>query len=281
MSERDPDRDYLEINRANWDSRVPLHLEGYDLDRLRMDASEISRVVEFDLPLLGEVRGLRGVHFQCHIGSDTVSLARLGAEMAGVDLSPASLAAARSLAAELGLAIPFIESDVYAAPSALVDAGVELGFDFVYTGVGALCWLPKVEPWAKAAAEVLRPGGFLFIRDAHPMMMTIEEARGDGLLVVAYDYFEGPGLYLEEEQTYAGEGKVSSPGNVTFNHSFAEIFKALSGNGLDIELFEEHQTAPWNAFGDVEELIPGTDEWQLRQRPRRMPKTFSLRAVKR
>ena len=93
--------------------------------------------MRFDLPRLGDIDGLDVVHLQCHLGTDTLSLARLGARVTGVDLSPASLEVARDLAARAGTSIEFVESDVYTAPAVLGRR-----FDLVYTGIGALCWLP-------------------------------------------------------------------------------------------------------------------------------------------
>jgi 2-polyprenyl-3-methyl-5-hydroxy-6-metoxy-1,4-benzoquinol methylase len=128
---------YVQVNRANWDERAPAHAASpdYARDRFIEDPTFLSRVVRFDLPRLGDIGGLRGVHLQCHIGTDTISLARLGAKMTGVDFSPAALAEARELAARCGTQVEFVESELYDAVSAL---GRER-FDLVYTGVGALC----------------------------------------------------------------------------------------------------------------------------------------------
>ncbi|MFC9898009.1 class I SAM-dependent methyltransferase [Nocardia sp. NPDC127579] len=116
--------DYRTLNKANWDERAPAHAASpdYQVDRLRGDPEFLSEVVRFDLPLLGPVRGLDAVHLQCHIGTDTLSLARLGARMTGLDFSSASLAEARRLAEQTGTPIEFVESDVYEARTAL---GVE------------------------------------------------------------------------------------------------------------------------------------------------------------
>src|SRR6478735_1238856 len=107
--------DYRILNRANWDERAPAHAAspGYALDRFRADPAFLSHVVRFDLPLLGSVEGLRGIHLQCHIGTDTISLARLGARMTGLDFSAAAISQARALAAETGDDVEFVESDVY------------------------------------------------------------------------------------------------------------------------------------------------------------------------
>jgi len=149
--------DLLQDNMAAWDERAPAHAraEGYRVQAFLDDPAYISDVVRFDLPLLGDVTGLRGLHLQCHIGTDTLSLARLGADMTGLDFSAASLAEARRLAEATGASIEYVQADAY-------DAARVLGsgrFDFVFTGIGALCWLPDVRGWAKVVRDLLAPGG--------------------------------------------------------------------------------------------------------------------------
>ena len=181
-------KDYAAVNRANWDERVPAHAASpdYSVDAFLADPAFLSDVVRFDLPLLGDISGQRGVHLQCHIGTDTISLARLGASMTGVDFSGPAVRQARALAEQTGADATFVESDVYEA----ADAVGRGAFDFVFTGIGALCWLPSVSRWARVVADVLRPGGRLFIREGHPDAVGARRRRGDDLLVVEYPYFE-------------------------------------------------------------------------------------------
>src|ERR1700727_1668456 len=107
---------YADVNRASWDERVPAHLVSpdYQISQFTEDPGHLSEVVRFDLPRLGDIRGLRGVHLQCHIGTDTVSLARLGASMTGLDFSGQAVDAARELAAATGADATFVRADVYA-----------------------------------------------------------------------------------------------------------------------------------------------------------------------
>ena len=193
--------DYRQLNRANWDERAGPHAAspGYAVERFAADPAFLSKVVRFDLPLLGDVSGLRGVHLQCHIGTDTISLARLGAEMTGLDFSPASLAQARRIAGLAGADIRFVEADVYDAATVLDPES----FDLVYTGIGALGWLPGIARWAGVVAGLLRPGGRLFIREGHPMMWALDEDWGGNLLVVDYPYFEREEpLVFDDDGTY-------------------------------------------------------------------------------
>lgn len=275
-----PVTDYRAVNRANWDERAPAHAAspGYALDRFLADPDHLSKVVRFDLPRLGDVAGLRGVHLQCHIGTDTISLHRLGARMTGLDFSGASLEQARRLAAATNANVDFVESDVYDAPAALGEGG----FDLVYTGVGALCWLPDIRRWARVVSALLRPGGRLFLREGHPMLWALADSREDGLLVVEYPYFERPEpMVWDEPGTYV-ETDVAFQHNVTheWNHGLGEIFTALLDEGFDLTMLEEHDSAPWNALPG-QTVSDEHGEWRLANRPWRLAQTYTLQARKR
>ena len=268
--------DYARINQANWNSRVPHHEQGYALHELVDDPNRLSRVVQFDLPRLGDIDGLRGVHLQCHIGTDTVSLARLGARMTGLDFSGPALDVARRLAADCGQQIEYVESDVYEASQHLPNGA----FDFVFTGIGALCWIPSAARWAEQVAALLKPGGFLFIREGHPMLWALCDPRPDGLVTVDFPYFETDGTVFVEEKSYVEhEGALEAPTIVSFNHSLSEIFNALWNAGLSITMFEEHRSVPWDQLGEaMVEAQPG--EYELAEMPERLAATYTLRAVK-
>jgi SAM-dependent methyltransferase len=271
--------EYLNLNRANWDERAPAHATSpdYNLQGFVDDPAFIGHVVQFDRPLLGDLGGLRGVHLQCHIGTDTVGLSRLGARMTGLDFSPASIEQARVLVVRSGDDVTFVESDVYDAVSAL---GREQ-FDFVFTGIGALCWLPSISRWAAAVAALLKPGGRLFIREGHPMLWSLADARPDGLLVVEFPYFERdePSVW-EEGGTYV-ETAVVFTANTTheWNHGLGEIVTALISEGLEITGLVEHDSVPWEALpGQMTRDDQG--EWRLTDRPWRLAASYTLQAVK-
>jgi SAM-dependent methyltransferase len=272
--------DYRDVNRASWDERVPAHVASadYQVHRYAADPGFLSKVVRFDLPRLGDVRGLRGVHLQCHIGTDTVSLARLGASMTGLDFSVPAVAAARELAQRTGADATFVQGDVYAAPD-LLGRGE---FGLVYTGIGALCWLPDIRRWAEVVSALLAPGGRLFLREGHPMLWSLADAREDGLLVVEYPYFERPEpTVFDDGGTYV-ETDVVFEHNLTheWNHGLAETITALMDAGLEMTALAEHDSAPWAALpGMMEQSDDG--EWRLADRPWRLPCTYTLQAVKR
>ncbi|RLP74098.1 class I SAM-dependent methyltransferase [Mycetocola tolaasinivorans] len=268
-----------DINRANWDARAPLHIDspGYAVNALIGDPTRLSEVVAYDRARLGDITGLRTVHLQCHIGTDTISLARLGAvSVTGLDLSPASIAGARDIAARAGVDATFVESDVYRATEVL---GTEV-FDLVYTGIGALCWLPDIRAWAHTVATLLAPGGRLFIREGHPMLWAIDETRSEGL-VVGYPYFEQPEPSVwDDDSTYV---ETDTPLTATlthdWNHGLGEIIGALLAEGLTITGLEEHRSVPWEALPGRMHHI-GDGEWALTEHNERLPLTYTLQAVK-
>jgi SAM-dependent methyltransferase len=234
-------------------------------------------VVRFDRPRLGELAGIKAVHLQCHIGTDTVSLARLGAQMTGLDFSPASLAEARKLAQRTGTSVEFVEADLYRALEVLEPAS----FDLVYTGIGALCWLPDVTRWAAVVAALLRPGGRLFIREGHPMLFSIDETHLDRL-VVDYPYFQlDDPLIFEEGGTYV-ETDVQFSHNVAhyWSHGIGETVTAVLEAGMDLTGLVEHDSVPWDALpGRMS--VDASGERRLEDRPWRLAASYTLQARKR
>lgn len=271
--------DYLRVNLANWDERAPAHAKSpdYNVTDFKADPGYLSKVVRFDLPRLGSIDGLRGVHLQCHIGTDTLSLSRLGARMTGLDFSPASLGEARKLAAELGEDAHFVQGDVYDAVELLGAAA----FDLVFTGIGALCWLPDIRRWAEVVAGLLKPGGRLFIREGHPMLWALSDPREDGLLVLDLPYFErkepqvwtGGGTYVETDAVFTQNTTME------WTHGIGEIVTALLENGMRLTMFEEHDSVPWDALPGLMEDIGG-GEYRLIDRPWRLAHSYTLQAVK-
>lgn len=265
-----------QINRLNWDERADAHATSpdYAVDRFLADPDFLSEVVRFDLPRLGDVSGMRGVHLQCHIGTDTVSLARLGARMTGLDLSPRSLAQARRISAAAGHDIEFVEADVYDARQAL-----EGDFDLVFTGVGALCWVSEIDRWAATVASLLRPGGRLFLREGHPSLWAIDEVHTDHLRV-GYPYFETAALPFDEPGTYVEtEAEFEHTLTHSWNHGLGEILTALLGHGLRLTCLVEHTSVPWEALpGQM--TRDGRGEWSLTEHPERLPLSYTLQAVR-
>lgn len=265
----------LVINRAWWDERVPLHLasELYGVDRFLAGGSTLR---PFEVEEAGSVAGKRLVHLQCHFGLDALSWARAGASVVGLDFSAPAVDAANALAGETGLDARFVRADVHEAPAAL--AGER--FDIVYTGLGALNWLPDLSRWAAVVAELLKPGGFLYLSEFHPLTWIFAD---DGL-TVELDYFHDPGGTVFDE----GAGSYADPDAQTgqnetreWAHPLADVLSAVLEAGLALELFHEHDYTLFPRFPDMvadrELLGAGVVYRQPEGRPR-LPLMYSLRA---
>jgi 2-polyprenyl-3-methyl-5-hydroxy-6-metoxy-1,4-benzoquinol methylase len=269
--------DYMATNRANWDERAPVHAQSpdYAVQRFLQDPEFLSGVVSFDRPRLGDIDGLTGVHLQCHIGTDTISLARLGASMTGLDFSSEALVQARALAEQTGSPTRFVQSDLYHALDVLA-AG---SFDLVYTGIGALCWLPDITEWARIVATLLRPGGRLFIRELHPMLATIDDSRPD-LLAVEEPYYArsepntwtGSGTYVETDHVF------TTTTSYEWSHGLGETVTALLAQGMQVTQLVEHDSVPWPAL-PAQMTCDDRGEWRLTERPWRLAASFTLEAV--
>lgn len=268
--------DELAANRANWESRVPVHAVAYGLERFVEDSDHLSDVVRGDAPALGDLRGLRVAHLQCHLGTDTISLARLGADVVGLDFSPSALDVARDLAARAGTPARFVEADVHDAAEALGG-----GFDLVYATVGVIGWLPSVTRWAQVVAELLAPGGRLYLRDGHPVLMTLDETRADRQLVVTHPYFGGrEPVRWEDATSYAGEADaVTSPVHYEWHHPLGEIVQAVLDAGLQLTRLHEGDGLDWRFAPWMELHEDGRHRFPDEQRAL-VPTEFTLEAVR-
>lgn len=264
-------------NRENWEDRVRLHEKAYGISDMD-DPDHLTGVVRTDLAALvpflpdGTVSGLDVCHLQCHIGTDTLSLARAGARVTGVDFSPGALSSAARLAEHLGIDATWIETDVLEARAA-----VDGDFDVVYTSIGTLNWLPDLNRWATQVAGLLRAGGTFFIRDGHPALYAIDE-HADGLRL-RYPYFgNGEAQLWDDESTYAGDGKVTHSRTYQWAHPLSEIINSLIGAGLQILRVEEGRTIPWK-FAARMVAAPDGFAWPESQRDL-VPCTYTIIARK-
>lgn len=271
------DRTYLETNRANWDDRVAGHLVGYDTDGFVADPHRISGVVSDDLPLMaphlpgGSVVGLSLAHLQCHIGTDTLSFARLGARVTGIDFSGEAVAAARILAERTGLEARFVQATVEEAATQVHER-----FDVVYTSIGVLVWLGDLTAWARTIRALLKPGGLFYIRETHPMAMTLDPERTDGVLAVSYPYFHSAEpLRFENESSYIGDARLTHSAQYEWQHPLSEIIGVLLAEGLVIEAFGEQDTLQWPFLPG---MVQEGGNWVLPHGRERVPMTFSLAA---
>lgn len=267
--------EYRKVNLANLDSRVAIHYSSdeYGVERYAADPEHLSSVVRFDKDKVGPVDGKSLLHLQCHVGTDTVSWARLGADVTGVDFSPEAVAAGRRLSRDSDTPVTFVESELYDAP-------VELRkqFDVVYTGVGAICWLPDIRGWAEVLDALLKPGGTFYMREGHPLMWSLDWDDPAGTLTLAYPYFEGRPAEFGATESYIGHGEVTSPKTYDWNHGVGEVLSALLDVGLRLDAIEEYDFCEWKATEQMVEDIKG--HWRLPEGSLRIPMMWSIKATK-
>jgi SAM-dependent methyltransferase len=261
---------HFETNRAWWDGVVPIHeaSRGYDRDGFLRGEKTLCPV---ELAELGpHVVGRTLLHLQCHFGMDTLNWARRGASVTGLDFSEPAIEAARRLSADSAIPGRFLCTNVYDAPAALGER-----FDVVYTGIGALNWLPDIRRWAEVVAACVRPGGLFYLYEGHPMLWTLDAERTDEQLVVRERYFENPDpAIFEGDSTYVDGPKFPRRRTCEWNHGVGEIVTALLAAGFAIEFVHEHREIPWQALPWMEPLgagPPGADGRYQSKRMWRLP----------
>ena len=268
----------MESNRRNWDERVPIHAASrfYDVDGFRADKSSLMSI---ELEELGDVRDKSLLHLQCHFGLDTMSWARLGAHVTGVDFSEAAINLARSLSGELGIPARFILSNIYDMPEALDEAG---RYDIVFTSYGVLVWLPDIPQWAKVVSHFLKPGGTFYMVDSHPFM-NIFDYKDASRLSVLYPYFGTgePEVFEPDESgthTYTDGDATLKTTNYQWAHSMGEIVSSLAAAGLTIEFLHEFSFSQFHAFP---QMVRGHDGWwRLSEQNDSLPQQYSVKAHK-
>jgi len=268
--------DPFEVNRRWWNEAVGVHMrsrgpEGYDVDGFRKGANALHAV---ELAEVGDVRGKKLLHLQCHFGLDTLSWARLGADVTGVDFSEAGIAAARSLAEELRIPARFILSNVYSARDVLPE-----DFDVVFSSYGAINWLPDLPRWARVIADYLRPGGFFYLIDAHPFARIFDDKADATDLRPWQPYWRSGPVRVEEDGTYADKAAhFENRVTLEYQHTLGDILDALIDAGLGVEFLHEFPFCAWEMFPFMTQGDDGC--YRLREKPDRIPLMFSIRARK-
>ncbi len=286
MTDTSPDNTpFYEANRARWDESVAIHAasEGYDVAGFLRGEKSLYAV---EIEEVGDVHGKSLLHLQCHFGIDTLNWARLGATVTGLDFSAQAVARARSLAEQIGdTSARFVESDLYKAEQVLHET-----FDVVYTGIGALCWLHDIREWARIAAGFVKPGGFLYVYEGHPVLWAADDEREDHEIALRYPYFErtAPSEW-ENTTTYVDGPPLKNTRTYEWNHGIGEIVTALIDAGLRLDFLHEHRDMAWQALPwmeTVEGAPPGhrhqrRTAWRLPEAQRDMlPLMYSLKATR-
>ena len=268
---------YFRTNREMWDELVPVHVRsrgplGYNMEDFKRGGTALHSV---ELEEVGDVAGKDLLHLQCHFGLDTLSWARLGARVTGVDFSEQGVAQARTLAAELGIDARFVRANVYDLPRAL-----DGDFDVVFSSYGALNWLPDLRAWGRLIADFLRPGGFFYIIDAHPFASVLPDEPGRTDLTFANPYFPAPGpVRIEEDGSYADPGAhLEHRVSYEWSHTLGGIVNALADSGLRIDFLHEFPFCAWEAFAGMVLREDGYFHLPIGDGP--VPFLFSVKATK-
>jgi 2-polyprenyl-3-methyl-5-hydroxy-6-metoxy-1,4-benzoquinol methylase len=219
------------MNRRAWDLRTSVHIksEFYDLASFKQGRNSLLQIEQDEL---GDVPGKSLLHLQCHFGMDTLSWARLGARVTGIDFSEKATTTARSLAAEVGLEARFICANLYDLPNVLDDK-----FDIVVTTYGVLSWLPDLDAWARVVAHFLRPGGTFCIVEIHPNWGFIDEV--DGKLEVTDSVFRTEPWATETVRTYADDASLPSHIEYNWPWTVGALVTVLIKAGLRIKRLRE------------------------------------------
>jgi 2-polyprenyl-3-methyl-5-hydroxy-6-metoxy-1,4-benzoquinol methylase len=260
--------DYFTANKAAWNKRTGVHKDSafYDLAAFKAGKTSLNKI---ELEGVGPVKGRSLLHLQCHFGMDTLSWAREGATVTGVDLSDAAIDLAKEINDELKLDANFICSNVYDLKENLQEQ-----FDIVFTSYGTIGWLPDLDKWAGIVNHFLKPGGTFYIADFHPALWMMDE----NFTSIKYDYFNTGVIAEENTGTYTDREAPIRSQEYSWNHPFSEILTSLIKQGLTITLFEEYPYSAYNCFNNLEQ--GGDGMWRIKGMEGKLPMMYAIKAVK-
>lgn len=260
--------DYLDVNKASWNKRTDVHVDSefYDNQSFIKGRSSLN---DIEIPLLGDLTGKKVLHLQCHFGQDTISMARMGAQATGVDLSDKSVDKARELTKITETGCEFVCCNVYDLPNHLDDT-----FDVVFTSYGTITWLPDLDRWASVINRFLKPGGQFIFVEFHPCMWMYD----DDMKGIKYNYFNDGPIAEDEEGTYANKESAITQSYVTWNHAISEVVNSLIGQGLKINQLNEYDYSPYDVFAGGEEFESG--KFRVAQFGNKVPMVYAVVAEK-
>ena len=278
MQRRPSDADnverYKNVNVGLWNEMTPVHERSDFYDVASFKAGR-STLMSIELDELGDISGRSLLHLQCHFGLDTMSWARLGARVTGVDFSDKAIDQARSLSQELGIDARFVLSNVYDLPDAL-----DGQFDIVFTSYGVLNWLPDLGRWARTVAQFLKPGGIFYIAEFHPFANVLDDEDDATEPALRYSYFHAsePMKFDAGGPSYADQSSTLTHPSYEWDHSMSDIVNSLVGAGLRIDFMHEFDYCCYQAFPFMEQGDDGW--WRLTKGGDSIPLTFSITATK-
>jgi SAM-dependent methyltransferase len=255
---------YLKINQKAWNDKTLVHLTSdfYDQTTFLEGKNSLKKP---ELDVLGDVRGKRILHLQCHFGQDTLSLARMGAIVTGLDFSNVAIENAVKINDQLGLNASFVCADVYSLPDDLIGQ-----FDVVFTSYGTIGWLPELKSWAETIKKALVPGGKFIMVDFHPFIWTFD----NDVQKIEYDYFNSDPIIEEIEGTYADRNAPIKTQTISWNHGIGEILNTLIQAGISIQEFSEMDYSPFNCFTNMKQIAE--DKFIFDHIPQAIPMIYRI-----
>lgn len=261
--------DSFEHNRKSWNELTTIHSESsfYDVESFKKGKTSLNNI---ELEELGDIKGKKLLHLQCHFGMDTLSLARLGAEVVGIDISDTSIQKAAELSSELGIPARFIRSNVYDIENVLNET-----FDIIYTSYGAINWLDDLDRWAKIISRYLKSNGIFYMVEFHPFRYTLNEKSE-----IYYSYFKSKPIETVVDKSNTEESEISNKDlkHVEWHHSLSEVLNSLISNGLKIEFLNEFPYQVYNCFPNLIENEKG--KWVSEKYGDKIPYLYSIKAKK-
>lgn len=261
-------KDYFTTNKQLWEKRVSIHVssEFYNVASFKAGKTSLN---EIELKALGNVKGKSLLHLQCHFGMDTISWAKEGAIVTGIDFSEEAINTAKNLAEEMNAPADFICSDVYDLPDKLNGK-----FDIVFTSYGVIGWLPDLDKWAAVIDHFLKPGGTFFIAEFHPVLWMMD----DNFTHLKYSYFNDQVIETVSQGTYGDRYAAISSTEYGWNHSFDEVISNLLKYDLQITGFKEYPYSPYNCFNNTEKGNDGM--FRIKGLEDKLPMMYSIKAIK-
>jgi len=261
------EKKYFEINRALWNEKTKHHIVSafYDVEGFIAGKTSLK---DPELALLGDVRGLSILHLQCHFGQDSLSLARMGAQVVGTDIADDAIAYAIELAHKINVTTKFVRADTYFVPDLIQEK-----FDIVFTSYGVIGWLPDMQLWAQVISKMLKPGGKLVFVEFHPVVWMFD----NNFTKIQYSYFNTGPIIETLKGTYANKDANMEMKEIGWNHSMSEVIQSLIDANLRIEILKEYDYVEYDCFSNLVQIAE--NKWQIEGMQGKLPLMYALRAV--
>jgi len=262
--------EYIKVNKSLWNGKTEIHVKTdfYDVESFKKGKSSLNYL---ELEAFGDVKGKSLLHLQCHFGMDSLSWARLGAKVTGVDLSDKAIETAKALNTELGLDAEFICSNVYD-----LKENLDKKYDIVFTSYGVIGWLPDLNKWAEVISHFLKPGGTFYMVEFHPVVWMFDT----DISKIQYSYFNNETIIEEIKGTYAAPDADFSHNSYGWNHSLSSVINSLMKQNLRVTEFNEYPFSFYDCFKKEVLTKDKNGFWQFKGLEGKMPMMFSVKAVK-